>query len=106
MAALHGAGAVVHGGRALNRRWVFTRTRNARREYGAYFSAQAVGACINLGTFEIREMRYADSLGGDAASASRRATIGQSAGNNGNSRHSSAVTQRSGCPSRPLASPR
>ena len=43
---------------ALNRRWVFTRTRDARREYGAYFSVQAVGACINLGTYALVILAY------------------------------------------------
>jgi putative flippase GtrA len=38
---------------ALNRRWVFTRTEDATREYGAYFSVQAVGACLNLGTYAL-----------------------------------------------------
>jgi putative flippase GtrA len=38
---------------ALNRRWVFTRTADATREYGAYFSVQAVGACLNLGTYAL-----------------------------------------------------
>ena len=37
----------------LNRRWVFTRTDDATREYGAYFSVQGVGACINLGTYAL-----------------------------------------------------
>ena len=43
---------------ALNRRWVFTRTRDARREYGAYFGVQAVGACINLGTYALVILAY------------------------------------------------
>ena len=38
---------------ALNRRWVFARTHDATREYGAYLSVQAVGACINLGTYAL-----------------------------------------------------
>ena len=37
----------------LNRRWVFTRTQDATREYGAYFSVQAVGACLHLGTYAL-----------------------------------------------------
>jgi putative flippase GtrA len=36
---------------ALNRRWVFVRTDDATREYGAYFGVQAIGACLNLGTY-------------------------------------------------------
>lgn len=36
---------------SLNRRWVFVRTSDATREYGAYFGVQAVGACLNLGTY-------------------------------------------------------
>lgn len=36
-----------------NRRWVFTRTNDRAREYGAYFSVQAVGAVINLGTYAL-----------------------------------------------------
>jgi len=36
-----------------NRRWVFSRTRNAAREYGAYFTVQTVGAAINLGAFAL-----------------------------------------------------
>jgi len=36
---------------ALNRRFVFSRTRDAGREYRAYFGVQAVGAAINLGTY-------------------------------------------------------
>ena len=43
---------------ALNRRWVFTRTEDATREYGAYFSVQAVGACINLGTYVLAILAY------------------------------------------------
>lgn len=35
----------------LNRHWVFARTREPAREYGAYFGVQAVGAAINLGTY-------------------------------------------------------
>jgi putative flippase GtrA len=38
---------------SLNRRWVFARTDDATREYGAYFAVQAVGACINLGTYAV-----------------------------------------------------
>jgi putative flippase GtrA len=34
-----------------NRRWVFSRTKNPAREYGAYVGAQIVGAAINLGTY-------------------------------------------------------
>jgi putative flippase GtrA len=43
---------------ALNRRWVFTRTRDATREYGAYFGVQAVGACINLGTYVLAILTF------------------------------------------------
>ena len=34
-----------------NRHWVFARTSDASREYGAYFSVQLVGAVINLGVY-------------------------------------------------------
>ncbi|HUQ51889.1 MAG TPA: GtrA family protein [Gammaproteobacteria bacterium] len=36
-----------------NREWVFTRTKDRAREYGAYFGVQAVGAVINLGTYAV-----------------------------------------------------
>ena len=36
-----------------NRHWVFSRTVDSAREYGAYFSVQAVGAVINLGTYAL-----------------------------------------------------
>ncbi len=36
-----------------NRRWVFSRTADRAREYGAYFSVQAIGAVINLGTYAL-----------------------------------------------------
>ena len=36
-----------------NRRWVFSRTADAAREYGAYFGVQAVGAGINFGTYAL-----------------------------------------------------
>ena len=32
---------------ALNRRWVFVRTDDGRREYAQYFGVQTVGAAIN-----------------------------------------------------------
>ena len=35
----------------MNRRWVFSRTNDATREYGAYLAVQAAGAAINLGTY-------------------------------------------------------
>jgi putative flippase GtrA len=35
----------------LNRRWVFAKTPDATREYGAYFGVQAIGAVINLATY-------------------------------------------------------
>jgi len=38
---------------SLNRRWVFARTNDAKREYGAYFGVQAIGAVINLGTYAV-----------------------------------------------------
>jgi len=38
---------------ALNRHWVFARTRDSTREYGAYFGVQSVGAAINLGTYAL-----------------------------------------------------
>jgi putative flippase GtrA len=38
---------------SLNRRWVFSRTSDVTREYGAYFGVQTVGAGINLGTFAL-----------------------------------------------------
>jgi putative flippase GtrA len=34
-----------------NRTWVFVRTDNVRKEYGAYVLTQIVGATINLGGF-------------------------------------------------------
>jgi putative flippase GtrA len=37
----------------LNRHWVFSRTSDRTREYGAYFSVQVVGAAINLGTYAL-----------------------------------------------------
>ncbi len=37
----------------LNRNWVFSRTADRTREYGAYFGVQAVGAAINLGTYAL-----------------------------------------------------
>jgi len=37
----------------LNRHWVFWRTSDRKREYGAYFGVQAVGAAINLGTYAL-----------------------------------------------------
>jgi Predicted membrane protein len=43
---------------ALNRRWVFARTHDATREYGAYFGVQAVGAFINLGTYALVILAY------------------------------------------------
>lgn len=36
-----------------NRRWVFSATDDATREYGAYFGVQAAGAAINLGTYAL-----------------------------------------------------
>jgi putative flippase GtrA len=36
-----------------NRRWVFERTPNARKEYGTYLLTQVVGATINLGGFAL-----------------------------------------------------
>jgi putative flippase GtrA len=36
-----------------NRNWVFTRTDNVRREYGAWVLTQVVGAAINLGGFAL-----------------------------------------------------
>jgi putative flippase GtrA len=36
-----------------NRQWVFSRTNDRAREYGAYFGVQAVGAVINLGTYAL-----------------------------------------------------
>lgn len=45
--------AAVTGTWYLNRHWVFVRTRNLAREYGAYFGVQAVGATINLGTYAL-----------------------------------------------------
>jgi putative flippase GtrA len=38
---------------SVNRYWVFERTRDSRREYGAYFGVQTVGAVINLGTYAL-----------------------------------------------------
>jgi putative flippase GtrA len=37
----------------LNRAWVFSRTSDGAREYGAYFGVQTVGAVINLGTYAL-----------------------------------------------------
>jgi len=37
----------------LNRSWVFSRTNDRTREYGAYFGVQVVGAAINLGTYAL-----------------------------------------------------
>lgn len=37
----------------LNRHWVFLRTNDRAREYGAYFGVQTVGAAINLGTYAL-----------------------------------------------------
>jgi putative flippase GtrA len=34
-----------------NRTWVFARTANPHREYGAYFAVQAIGALMNLGAY-------------------------------------------------------
>jgi putative flippase GtrA len=36
-----------------NRRWVFERTPDARREYGTYLLTQIIGASINLGGFAL-----------------------------------------------------
>lgn len=36
-----------------NRRWVFSRTDDAAREYGAYFGVQTAGAAINFGTYAL-----------------------------------------------------
>ena len=36
-----------------NRQWVFARTEDRAREYGAYFGVQAIGAAINLGTYAL-----------------------------------------------------
>ncbi len=36
-----------------NRRWVFARTPDPAREYGAYVGVQAVGAAINFGTYAL-----------------------------------------------------
>lgn len=36
-----------------NRRWVFARTSNGAREYGAYFGVQTIGAIVNLGTYAL-----------------------------------------------------
>jgi putative flippase GtrA len=36
-----------------NRRWVFSRSNDRAREYGAYFVVQIVGAVINLGTYAL-----------------------------------------------------
>ena len=38
---------------SLNRRWVFARTNDATREYGAYLGVQAIGAFLNLGTYVV-----------------------------------------------------
>ena len=37
----------------LNRHWVFARTHDRAREYGAYLGVQTVGAAINLGTYAL-----------------------------------------------------
>ena len=64
-ALVHGAGWTHYGARALsfaaavtvtwylNRNWVFSRTIEPAKEYGAYFGVQAVGAAINLGTYAL-----------------------------------------------------
>jgi len=36
-----------------NRHFVFQRSRDPRREFGAYFVTQVVGAVINLGTYAL-----------------------------------------------------
>lgn len=36
-----------------NRRWVFGRTKNVPREYGAYVGVQTAGAAINFGTYAL-----------------------------------------------------
>jgi putative flippase GtrA len=36
-----------------NRRWVFVRTQDVAREYGAYLGVQTVGATINFGTYAL-----------------------------------------------------
>ena len=36
-----------------NRHWIFSRTADSAREYGAYFGVQAIGAVINLGTYAL-----------------------------------------------------
>jgi putative flippase GtrA len=36
-----------------NRRFVFQRSRDARKEFGAYFVTQVIGAVINLGTYAL-----------------------------------------------------
>lgn len=41
-----------------NRRWVFARTADRAREYGAYFSVQAIGAVLNLGTYVLVVAMY------------------------------------------------
>lgn len=38
---------------ACNRRFVFDPSRHARREYGAYFVTQVIGAMINLGSYAL-----------------------------------------------------
>jgi putative flippase GtrA len=37
----------------LNRNWVFSRTSERAKEYGAYVGVQSVGAAINLGTYAL-----------------------------------------------------
>ncbi len=51
-------GAAVSATWHLNRRWVFSRTNDATREYGAYFGVQAVGAAVNLGTYAVAILVY------------------------------------------------
>jgi putative flippase GtrA len=62
---VHGWGWSAYGARLVsfaaavsvtwycNRTWVFTRTPDRIREYGAYFAVQLVGAAINLGTYAL-----------------------------------------------------
>lgn len=64
-ALVHGAGWPHYSARALsfaaavsvtwylNRHWVFARTSEGAREYGAYFGVQVLGAVINLGTYAL-----------------------------------------------------
>lgn len=46
-------GAAVTATWLCNRRWVFEKTPDARKEYGAYLLTQVVGATINLGGFAL-----------------------------------------------------